>query len=54
MFDPTVAAEIDGVWRERAGVRHRSTTTRRHRIESRSRAARLFSLWWVERVEWEG
>ena len=54
VFDPAVAAEIDGVWREENGVRNRSTydhDERRIDLELENGATVL--LWWVNRDEWE-
>lgn len=54
VFDPAVAAEIDGVWREENGVRNRSTydyDDRRIDLELENGATVL--LWWVNREEWE-
>jgi hypothetical protein len=54
VFDPGIAAEIDGVWREEHGVRNRSTydyTQRRIDLELENLA--IVPLWWVEREEWE-
>ena len=54
VFVPTIAAEIDGIWREQGGVRHRSTydfTERRIDLELESGGS--VPLWWVEREEWE-
>jgi hypothetical protein len=54
VFDPAVAAEIDGVWREENGVRNRSTydfDERRVDLELENGAKVL--LWWVDRDEWD-
>ena len=54
VFDPAVAAEIDGVWREENGVRNRSTydyDERRIALELEDGSS--VPLWWVDRAEWE-
>jgi hypothetical protein len=54
VFDPAVADELDGVWREEHGVRHRSTydhDVRRLDLELENGAS--VPLWWVDRDEWE-
>ncbi len=54
VFDPAVADEIGGVWRDEGGVRNRSTydfEARRIDLELESGAS--VPLWWVERDEWE-
>jgi SAM-dependent methyltransferase len=54
VFDPAVADEIGGVWRDEGGVRNRSTydfDARRIDLELESGAS--VPLWWVDRDEWE-
>jgi len=54
VFDPAVAAEIAGVWREENGVRNRSTydfDERRIDLELENGAS--VPLWWVDRDEWD-
>lgn len=54
VFDPALAAEIGGVWREENGIRNRSTyhyDDRRIDLEIEGGAS--VPLWWVDRHEWE-
>jgi len=54
VFDPAIADEISGVWRDEGGVRIRSTydfDERRIDLELESGAS--VPLWWVDRDEWE-
>ena len=54
VFDPAVAAEIDAVWREEGGVRHRSTYDfAERRIDLELESGGCVPLWWVDRDEWE-
>ena len=54
VFDPVVAVEIGGVWREQGGVRHRSTYDfAERRIDLELESGGSVPLWWVERDEWE-
>ena len=54
VFDPAVAAEIGGVWRDDAGVRNRSTYDYdERRIDLEIEGGASVPLWWVEREEWE-
>lgn len=54
VFDPAVAAEIGGVWREQGGVRHRSTYDyAERRIALELEGGATVPLWWVDRDEWE-
>jgi SAM-dependent methyltransferase len=53
-FDPAVAAELDGVWREQGGIRHRSTYDyAERRIDLTLESGETVRLWWVDRGEWE-
>jgi ubiquinone/menaquinone biosynthesis C-methylase UbiE len=53
-FDPKVAAEIDGLWREEQGVRSRSTYHYdERRIDLELENGAKVPLWWVDREEWE-
>lgn len=54
VFDPTVAAEIAGVWREENGVRNRSTYDyAERRIDLELENGAQVPLWWVDRDEWD-
>ena len=56
VFDPAIAAEIGGGWRDQSGVRTpldvrlRRTTASTSTLESGA----TVSLWWVDASEWEG
>jgi hypothetical protein len=53
-FDPAVAAELDGVWRDEHGVRNKSTYDyAERRIDLSLEDGSTLALWWVEREEWE-
>lgn len=55
VFDPAVAVEIDGVWREEHGIRHRVDYAPADcRIDVTLEAGPAFSLWWVSPSEWAG
>jgi ubiquinone/menaquinone biosynthesis C-methylase UbiE len=54
VFDPAIAQEIDGVWREEQGVRNRSTYDyAERRIDLTLENGATVQLWWVDRDEWE-
>ncbi len=54
VFDPAIAAEIDGVWREENGVRNRSTYDYdARRIDLEIEGGASVQLWWVDREEWD-
>jgi len=54
VFDPEISAQLDGVWREQGGVRHRSTYDfGDRRIDLELEGGARVPLWWVERDEWE-
>jgi SAM-dependent methyltransferase len=55
VFDPRIAAEIDGVWRDQNGVRHRCDYDYADgRVDVTLESGASVSLWWVGRSEWEG
>lgn len=55
VFDPAVAAEIGGVWREQGGIRHRvDYVPADTRIDITLESGPAFSLWWVSPSEWRG
>lgn len=54
VFDPAIAAEIDGVWREEHGVRNRSTYEYdERRVDLELGNGAVVPLWWADRAEWE-
>jgi SAM-dependent methyltransferase len=54
VFDPAVAAEIGGQWREQGGVRHRvDYDFDDHRIDLTLADGSTVPLWWVDSPEWE-
>lgn len=54
VFDPGIAKEIDGVWREQEGVRNRSTYDfAERRIDLTIESGATVPLWWVDREEWD-
>ena len=54
VFDPAVAAEIAGEWREQGGVRHRvDYDFADRRIDLTLGNGSTVSLWWVDPPEWE-
>lgn len=53
-FDPDVAAELDGGWREQGGVRHRvDYDYDEHRIDLTLAEGASVALWWVDVDEWD-
>ncbi len=55
VFDPAVAAEVDGAWREEHGIRHRiEYVTGDCRIDIQVDDGPSISLWWVNPSEWTG
>jgi SAM-dependent methyltransferase len=55
VFNPTIAARIDGVWQEQAGIRHRvDQVSADYRIDITLEEGPGISLWWTTRSEWEG
>ena len=55
VFDPRIAARVDGEWQEQNGIRHR-IDQRKHdnRIDITLETGDAISLWWLNRSEWEG
>ena len=54
VFDPAVANEIAGVWREQGGIRNRSSYDYdERRIDLELENGATVPLWWVDRDEWE-
>jgi len=54
VFDPEVAAEIDGIWRDENGIRNRSSYDEaERRIALELEGGAIVHLWWVDRGEWE-
>ena len=54
VFDPAIANEISGVWREEHGVRNRSTYDyAERRIDLTIETGATVPLWWVDREEWD-
>jgi SAM-dependent methyltransferase len=54
VFDPDVAREYDGRWREQGGVPHRvDYDYDDRRIDLSLPEGPLVTLWWVDREEWE-
>jgi SAM-dependent methyltransferase len=55
VFDPAVAAELDGKWREQNGIRHRVDYDYDvKRIDLTLDGGATVPLWWVEVEEWDG
>jgi SAM-dependent methyltransferase len=55
VFDPGIAAAIDGVWREQNGVRHRvDYAPADNRVTVTLESGDAITLWWVARSEWDG
>jgi ubiquinone/menaquinone biosynthesis C-methylase UbiE len=55
VFDPKLAARIDGEWQEQNGVRHRIDQAKHdNRIDITLESGDAISLWWLNRSEWEG
>lgn len=54
VFDPAVAAEIGGEWREQGGVRHRvDYDFGDRRIDLTLSDGSTVALWWVDPPEWD-
>jgi ubiquinone/menaquinone biosynthesis C-methylase UbiE len=55
VFDPKIAARIDGEWQEQNGVRHRIDQAKHdNRIDITLESGDAISLWWLNRSEWDG
>jgi SAM-dependent methyltransferase len=55
VFDPTIAARIDGEWQEQNGIRHRVDQFKHdNRLDITLESGDAISLWWLNRSEWEG
>ena len=55
VFDPKIAARIDGEWQEQNGVRHRVDQAKHdNRIDITLESGDAISLWWLNKSEWEG
>ena len=55
VFDPRIAARIDGEWQEQNGIRHRVDQAKHdNRIDITLESGDTISLWWLNRSEWEG
>jgi SAM-dependent methyltransferase len=55
VFDPTIAARIDGEWQEQNGIRHRVDQFKHdNRLDVTLESGDAISLWWLNRSEWEG
>jgi SAM-dependent methyltransferase len=54
VFDPAVADEIGGAWREQAGIRHRvDYDYHDRRIDLTLAGGASVPLWWVDPAEWD-
>jgi SAM-dependent methyltransferase len=55
VFDPQIAARIDGEWNEQNGIRHRVDFAKQdNRLDITLESGARISLWWLTRSEWEG
>ena len=55
VFDPRIAARIDGEWQEQNGIRHRVDQFKHdNRLDVTLESGDAISLWWLNRSEWEG
>ena len=55
VFDPHIAARVDGEWQEQNGIRHRIDQFKHdNRIDITLESGDAISLWWLTRSEWEG
>jgi SAM-dependent methyltransferase len=54
VFDPEIAAELDGQWREQGGVRHRVDYDHdERRIDLSLEGGPTIPLWWADPAEWD-
>jgi YD repeat-containing protein len=54
-FDPRIAIEIDGIWRDQGGINHRvDYFWADNRLEITLESGASVTLWWIARSEWEG
>lgn len=54
VFDPQIAAELDGKWREQGGVRHRvDYDYGEHRIDLTLEGGPTIRVWWAAPEEWD-
>ena len=55
VFDPSIAARLDGGWHEQNGIRHRLDYLKHdNRIDITLESGDAIPLWWLNRSEWEG
>jgi SAM-dependent methyltransferase len=55
VFDPSIAARIDGEWQEQNGIRHRVDHFKHdNRLDVTLESGDAISLWWLNRSEWAG
>ena len=55
VFDPSIAARIDGEWQEQNGIKHRVDQFKHdNRLDVTLESGEAISLWWLNRSEWEG
>ena len=55
VFDPRIAARVDGEWQEQNGIRHRIDQAKHdNRLDITLESGDAISLWWLNRSEWEG
>ncbi len=55
VFDPHIAARVDGEWQEQNGIRHRIDQFKHdNRLDVTLESGDAISLWWLNRSEWEG
>ena len=55
VFDPAIAAEIGGEWRDQAGIRHRvDYHFDERRVDLTLDGGATVPLWWVDPAEWDG